>query len=388
MNRRGLTPSYFVVALILLAPPALACDATLEAQVAAEPADTDTRDALARSCARAGHPADALTHYDRLLAHDAGNVDWLVGKSQALLALQRPREALPLLEDARRRAPEYEDAWRLNATALDALDEFAAADILLAQAAAQFPQAAWPGERSAALAERRLVERGSRVFADLSYEELSGDRPAWKSASLGYTRPLADARRLFAGLHFEERFDTQDTQFLAAWSDRLDGNWAYSIAGDISPDAEVLPEWSLTAEAGRPLPQDWSLGLRLRHASHQTVDVDTLSASVEKYLGAYSVGYALNAAKTSDISSPSFGHLLHAARDYGDASRVAFVVGFGEEAETIAPGVVQVTDTKSVALTGIHWTSVAWAIRWDAGWYEQGDFYDRYRVRLGLEHRF
>jgi YaiO family outer membrane protein len=378
----------FVVVAMLLATPALACDPTLEAQVAVRPEDSDLRDALARSCARAGEHAEALAHYDRLLGVDPGNVDWLLGKSQALIALQRPREALPLLEDARRRAPDYEDIWRLNVTALDALDEFAAADALLAEAAAQFPAASWPRERRVAVAERRLAERGARLFADLSYEELSGDLPAWKSASLGYTHPLTGARRAFAGLHVEERFDTQDEQILAAWSDRLANDWSWGIAADYSPDAEILPEWSVTAEAGRPLPEAWSLGLRLRHASYATVEVDTLSTRVDKYLGAFSLGYALNVAKTSDISSPSFGHLVNVARDYGDASRVALVVGFGEEAETIAPGVVQVTDTRSVALSGIHWTSVAWAIRWDAGWYEQGDFYDRYRVRLGLERRF
>ena len=383
---KGCVP--FVIALILMAPPALACEPALEAQVAAKPEDSDARDALARSCARAGEHAEALAHYDRLLAQDPGNVDWLLGKSQALLALQRPREALPYLEDARRRAPAYEDAWRANANALDQLDEFAAADALLIDAAAQFPLAAWPRERRAALAERRLMERGSRVFVDLSYEELSGDRPAWKSASLGYTRPLGDSSRVFAGLHLEERFDTRDEQFLAAWSDRLDDDWSYGLSADFSPDAEILPEWSVTAEAGRALPQDWSLGMRLRHASYETVEVDTLAPSLEKYLDAFSIGYTLNIAKTSDISSPSFGHIVQLAHDYGDANNIALVAGFGEEAETVAPGVVLVTDTKSIALRGVHWTSAAWAIRWDTGWYEQGDFYDRYRVRIGLEHRF
>jgi YaiO family outer membrane protein len=373
---------------LLLTPPALACEPALEAQVAASPENTDTRDALARSCARAGQHAEALAQYDRLLAHDSGNVDWLLGKSQALLALKRPREALPLLEEARRRAPAYEDVWRANVNALVALDEFVAADALLADAAVQFPLADWPRHRRSTLAERRLVESGSRISADLSYEELSGDRPAWKGVSLGYTRPLAEARRVFAGVHLEERFDTQDEQVLAAWSDRLGEDWSYGLSADFSPDAEVLPEWSATAEAGRALPDAWSVGLRFRHASHQSVDVDTLAASVEKYLGAFSVGYSLNAAKVTDISSPSYGHLLQVGRDYGDANRIALVVGFGEEAETIAPGVVQVTDTKSVALRGIHWLSAAWAVSWDTGWYEQGDLYDRYRVRLGLEHRF
>jgi YaiO family outer membrane protein len=372
----------------MAAPAALACDPALDAKVAAQPQNTDIRDALARSCARAGEHAAALEQYDRLLAGDAANVDWQLGKAQALIALRRPREALPVLEDARRRAPGYEDVWRANVNALAALDEFAAADALLVEAAARFPDASWPGERRAALAERRLLERGDRLSADLSYEELSGDRAAWKGATVGYEHRLAGARRAFAGLHAEERFDTRDGQFLVGWSDRLDDYWSYGLSADVAPDGEVLPRWSVTAEAGRPLPDAWSLGLRLRHASHESVDVETLSVAAEKYLGAFSFGYSLNSSWTSDVSGPSYGHLLHAAREYGAGSRIALAIGYGEEAETVAPGVVQVTDTRSVSLRGLHWQSAAWAVRWDAGWYEQGELYDRFRVSLGLEHRF
>ncbi len=385
-NMKGRVP--FVITLILLAPAALACDGTLEAAVAARPDDTEARDALARSCARAGQHAEALAQYEQLLARDPTNVDWQLGKAQAFMAQNRPREALPILEDARRRAPDYEDVWRANANALEQLDELDAADALLTQAAVQFPQATWPRERQAALRERRLLERGTRFSADLSYEDLSGGRTSWKGASLGASHPLGGQRRAFAGLHLEERFDTRDEQVLLGFADRLNDDWSYGLSGDIAPDADVLPEWSFSAEAARALPDAWGIGLRLRHASYQSSDVDTLSASVDKYIDAYSMGYSLNAARTSGIDDPSFGHLVRIAREYGQASRAALVVGFGEEAETVAPGVVQVTDTKSVALSGLHWTSTAWGIAWEAGWYEQGDLYDRFRIRVGLEHRF
>jgi YaiO family outer membrane protein len=374
--------------LLLLAPAAWACDPALEAAVAAKPEDTDARDALARSCARAGRPADALAEYDRLLATDADNADWLLGKSQALIALDRAREALPLLDRARDRAPAYEDVWRANASALDRLDEFDAADALLVQAAARFPQATWPQERRAALAERRLLEQGTRLSADLSYEDLSGGRPPWKGASLGLDKRLGDKRHVFAGLHLEERFDIQDEQLLLGYADRLNAAWSYGLNADVAPDAQNLPEWSVSAEAGRALPDSWSLGLRLRHAHHETVDVDNFSTTAEKYFDWFSLGYSLNVAKVSDISDPHYGHILRAAHEYGDGSRAALVVGFGEEAETVAPGVVQVTETKSISLGGLHWTSAAWGFAWEAGWYEQGDLYDRVRVRVGFEHRF
>jgi YaiO family outer membrane protein len=368
--------------------PALACDPALETAVATKPDDTEARDALARSCARAGDQAAALAQYDRLLAQDAGNVDWLLGKSQALMALGRAREALPLLENARRRAPTYEDVWRANVNALDHLEEFAAEESLLAEATTQFPHADWPRKRQAALRERRLLEHGLRLSADLSYEELSGDRSAWKGASLGVHHSLGDHRHAFAGLHLEERFDTRDEQLLVGYAARLGDAWSYGLSGDVAPDAEVLPEWSLAAEAGRALPDAWGVGFRFRHASYQSSDVDTLSGSVDKYLDRYSVGYSLNAAKTSGIDDASFGHLVRVAREYGQASRAALLVGFGEEAETVAPGLVQVTDTRSIAVAGLHWTNTAWGIAWEAGWYEQGDLYDRIRIRIGLEHRF
>ena len=315
----------FVVAAMMLAPAAFACDPALEASVAANPQDTDARDALARSCARAGDHAEALAQYEALLARNATNPDWLLGKSQALMALRRPREALPLLEGARRDAPGYEDLWRANASALDQLDEFDAADALLTQAAARFPQSTWPRERQAALRERRLVERGIRLSADVSYEELSGNRSAWKGASLGVNGRLGEDRHAFAGLHLEERFGTRDEQLQLGYSARLGDAWSYGISGDFAPDAEVLPEWSVAADAGRALPDDWGIGFRLRHASYQSSDVDTVSALLDKYVNAWSVGYSLNAAKTSGIDDPSFGHLLRLAREYGDSSRAALV---------------------------------------------------------------
>ncbi|MGH8251942.1 MAG: YaiO family outer membrane beta-barrel protein [Steroidobacteraceae bacterium] len=388
MNRaagRGL--AWLAAALLSIPAAAAACDAALEAELAANPQQSDKRDALARSCARAGRPEAALAQYELLLATDDHNVDWLLGKSQALVALERPAEAVPLLERGRVIAPAYEDVWRLNGTALESTGSYTRADAFYSEAARAFPDSEWPLARRSALAERRLLERGTRLSIDASYEDLSGGRPAWRGATVGIDRRLDERRRILAGLHLEERFDTRDEQVALAWAERLDDVWSYAVSADVSPDAEVLPEWSLVAEAGRALPGGRSIGLRARHASFATVDVDSLAATIEQYTEWFRVAYTLNAAKPSDIDT-SLGHLLRVARDYGRDSHVSFAFGFGEEAETVAPGVVQVTDIRSVSLNGLHWRNAAWGISWEAGWYEQGDLYDRIRIRLGIEHRF
>lgn len=372
---------------VVFAPGAFACNEALRAQVAAAPANTDLRDELARSCARAGRPADALAEYETLLAVASDNPDWLLGKGQALTALGRPREALAPLEKARALSPRYEDVWRANIAALEAAGEADGAAALATEAGRAFPDAAWPREKASALARARLVERGTRLSLGMSYEDLSGGRSSWQAVTFGLDHPLDERRRILAGVNIEERFDTQDEQFSIGLVDRMGGGWTWGVSADVAADAEILPEWNLVAEAGRTLPGNRGISLRARHASYAAVDVSSLAATIEQYFRAFRVAYALTASKPDGISA-RLGHTLRLARDYGDGSQATLALGYGEEAETVAPGVVQVTRNKSVSVHGVHWVVPAWGFAWEAGWHEQGDLYDRTRLRIGLEHRF
>ena len=385
-------PIYIQILAVLLcaslnSAPAHACDTAGQDAVTHNPGDTDARYELARSCAQAGRHDEALAHYDILLARDANNSDWLLGKAQSLVALQRPAEALPLLEHGRNVAPLYEDIWRTNATALVMLEDYERGDALLAEAERAFPQSTWPAEKHAMLAELRLLRRGTRISLAASYEDLSDGRDPWHAVTLGMDKPLDDRRRIIGGLHVEERFQTSDTQLSFGFVDRVSHDWSYSVSGDLSPDAEVLPEWSLIAEAGRTLPGDRSLGFRARHSSYTTVDVDSLAATVEQYAEQFRIAYTLTGAQPSGLGT-SFSHSIRIAHDYGQSSHVTLGFGFGEEVETVAPGVVLVTQNENIGLNGVHWRNAEWGFSWEAGWYRQGDLYDRVRISFGLEHRF
>jgi len=354
---KGVRPLFVVAALFGAVQPAQACDQMQQLILAGNPDNTDARDALARACAKAGKYEESLAHYDRLLAVDADNPDWLLGKAQALIALDRPAEALPLLARARAVSPAYADVERAEANA------------------------------RAVVEDERRRERGTRLWAIGAYEDLSGGRPSWQSLNVGVDKKLSAHRHVIGAVHVEERFDARDEQFSIGWADLAGGGWSYGLSLDVAPDGEILPEWNFVAEAGRALPMDMSLSLRARHASYQTVDVDSLAAGVEKYLPQIRIAYTLNAARPSDLDW-SLGHTLRFAHDYGDENHVTLALGYGEEAETIAPGVVQVTDVRSVSVNGLHWRDQTWGFTWEAGWYEQGDLYDRVRVSLGLQYRF
>lgn len=359
----------------------------LAARVAAHPEDTDARYVLARAYQRAGEPGAADREYQQLLARDPDNADWLLGRSQALIALGRPAEAVPLLDRARIRAPAYEDVWRVELTALEVTGEIARAKDLLDRATRQFPDSEWPAARLRALRERELLRTGTHASLSSSYEHLSDDKGEWRSLALDFDHPLRTQLHLLLGLHVEERFAERDEQLVAGLVQRFGDGWVTAFAGDVAPDATVLPQSALQLEIGRPVARNVGLSLRARHAHYETVDVDLLAATAEAGLRSYRVAYSLAATRPTDLDT-SLGHSLRLSRDYGIASHANLGLAYGEEAETVAPGQVLVTRNTTIALFGIHWRSAAWGAAWEIAYHEQGDLYHRMRFRLGLEHRF
>jgi YaiO family outer membrane protein len=349
--------------------------------------DTDARHALAFEHLRAGDFAKAEREFSALLEIDADNVDWLLGRGQALTATGRAAEAVPLLERARERAPDYEDVWRAELNAREASDDVVGAEALLEQAGRQFPGSQWPALRQQALRERELLQRGTRVSLTSSYEHLSDDKGDWRSLALALDHPLGAQLHGLLELRAEERFEERDEQLAAGIVRRFGSGWAAAINASVAPDASVLPQGALEIEIGRPVSAHASVALRARHSSYETMDVNMLAASVEIASGNYRAGYSLVASRPTDLDT-SLAHSLRLSRDYGEASHANLSLAYGDEAETVAPGQVLVTHNKSVALHGLHWRSAAWGLGWEISYHEQGDLYHRLRFGVGLEHRF
>jgi YaiO family outer membrane protein len=359
----------------------------LEQAVHASPQDSDARFALARAYAGDGRFADAGREYDVLLAKNADDVDWLLGKSQALIAMRRSGEALPLLAKARRLAPDYEDVWRAEAMALEVAGDERGALALLDSAAQRFPAAEWPIERRARLVEARLLARGTRLSAGAAYEHLSGDNDPWRSASAAVMVPIGGNTRLVTAVALERRYGRQDEQISAGIAHRLPARWSLDAGVAATPGAELLARHEVHLELARPIGRSTSAALRYRRSHFATVDIDALAASGEYAFGSHRLAYTLTGTRPAGIDV-TFGHALRFARDYGTGSSVTALLARGDEAETVSPGRVLVTRVTTLAVYGIHWRSAAWGYSWSASWTEQGDLYDRLGVRLGVERRF
>ena len=280
----------------------------------------------------------------RCSTRDAVNPDWLLGKSQALMALGRPREALPLLERARRDAPAYEDPGAQ--TSAPSTSSMNSTPPTRCSRRPPYGSRNPPGRasgrwrcangacRSAAPGFQPMsATRNSPATAPRGREPRSASTIVW--ASTGTASPACTSRSASTPA-------TNSCSSAIPHGSATPGRMAFPVTS--RPTRRSCPSGASPPTRAAPCRTPGESAFACDTRATQSADVDTISALLDKYVDAWSIGYSLNAAKTTGIDDPSFGHLLRVAREYGDSSRAALVVGFGEEAETVAPGVVQVTD--------------------------------------------
>lgn len=118
----------------------------LEQYLAQQPDDAQTRYLLARVYVWDNQFEPAVREYSRLLVPEPENAEYLYGKAQALMWLDKNREALPLLEQAWRLANDNVDIWKSYILLLHQskeANERLRAQELVQQAREKFPMVEW-----------------------------------------------------------------------------------------------------------------------------------------------------------------------------------------------------------------------------------------------------
>lgn len=223
----------------------------------------------------------------------------------------------------------------------------------------------------------------------LTHEELTDDKPDWDSAYLEGAHDFAPRRTLYGVVRETERFDLRDTELAAAYYHPFGTTWTAQIEASASPDHNVLPEASVLGQLTWGFGEGWLLNGGARFSEYTDTSTRLLMAGIERYFGSYRVAYTVTNGKPEGASSaPS--HRVALDHYYNnERSRIGFSVAWGSEVENVGPPTgVLVTEIRAIAVVGRHWVTPKWALAWEVGTHEQGDFYRRTGGRLGLRYSF
>ncbi|XQR91289.1 YaiO family outer membrane beta-barrel protein [Stutzerimonas urumqiensis] len=342
-----------------------AARATLERHLAERPEDAEARFLLARVLAWQGRPLDALPLYDRLLAGDPDNADYLLGQGQALLWADRPQAAMVPLERAATLAPDY----------------------ILVQQVMQQARAAL--STPVTIAEQPVQPQAQRRHElELSYrtDDLDSGFDDWQTQRLDYVSTRAEGLGWYGALLREQRFGDWDPGLELGAVIALDENWTLQPEVGYQHDPFFLPKWHADLRLQRRLPAGFLGAVSVRRTEYETSRVDRLALSVERYWNDWRAGYTVNITDVSNAGTP-IGHDLSLDYYYDGLSYLGLRGTFGEE-EAVEGQRLLTSDVRAISLQGRHWFDTRWALTWEFGRHDQGDLYTRDWVQLGLRHAF
>jgi YaiO family outer membrane protein len=357
--------------------------ALLERHVAATPQDAEARYLLARVYAWSGEPARALPIYRDLLAAEPDNGDYLLGYGQALLWSGDADAAIGVLERAQRIAPAYAEVADALAKARATAAESTATAAMPAAPTSPAAEAAVPTQSAAPMRAPATRERRSLALS-ARRDRLDRDLDDWTALRLDALAIPAEGTGVYGALVSERRFGLHDTGLEAGAVVRMGGGWTFQPEVGLVGGAEFLPRHYVDLRLQRDFGGGWVGGVSLRHSDFRDVDVQRLALGLERYAGAWRLGYTLNVARLA--GSHTAGHDVRVVRGYGERSEVGLQLGTGREAALLGTAVVA-SDVRAATLFGRH-AFGDWALLWNVGRVRQGDFYTREGLGLGLERRF
>lgn len=223
--------------------------------------------------------------------------------------------------------------------------------------------------------------------AGATHEKLSQGGADWQNIYLEGEHQLGERRVVYAALRHSERFDEQDTDWLAGLYLPLSPRWTLNGEVGNSPTHRVLPEYTAALNLHRQLDDGWGIGFGGRFTAYRNAETNTANLSLERYFGAYRAAYTFTTTHLAGASNAP-GHRLQLNRYYGQRNTIGITISRGEEVENVPPGGLVETEVKALAVTGRHWLDRDWAISYELLRHEQGDLYRRQGLRLGLRRAF
>jgi YaiO family outer membrane protein len=226
------------------------------------------------------------------------------------------------------------------------------------------------------------------IDASITSDHLSNGSPDWAAESI--TAATRTGRKaLYAAVGRSERFGVSDPQYVFGGYFTPSAQTIANLEFATSPTHRNLPVVEFTASLDHRLARGWGYQLGLRQRTFTAANVSGPSFGVDRYWGANHAAYTLTGTRVSTVPGIVLGHALSLTHYYGSDELSSFgaFAATGREAENIA-GAVIVSTVTSGGLNGVHWFERArTALTWSAALTQQGRFYTRSEIRIGVRRR-
>ena len=353
------------------------------ADIEASALPTENRFYIAREAARSGDYALAKQEYEKLMLAHPDDVDYLFGYAQVLFWTEDYHNAILVLEQARRLAPDYEDIWKLEYRARLALDDRSDAGSLhefKRQAAGSFPNAAW------LKAQPKYDPHRYHWSVNVDRDFLDNGAPDWQQLSVYLGRSFSKSTVISATAVSSRRFGQTDTQIGTEASIGFLSDWFATLGVAISSSPSFLPARDSILGLSRKFGRGWITGARWRKRDYTSATVEAFGVTAERYFGQFRVAYFLDQASLD--GEKALAHKL-AGSYYGNSGfHFNAIAAAGEEVEALVPGEVRRSDFWSIAITGRHPISDRLAFHWRVGTHQQGDLYRRNSLGVSISGDF
>jgi YaiO family outer membrane protein len=237
-----------------------------------------------------------------------------------------------------------------------------------------------------ALAQTAEATRANTVELSSDTQRLSNNSADWQETTLRLNRSLGRRRLVEFSLVQSNRFGLHDDQLQALYAHPLTDKLGVTVDASFSPTYRFLPQRSLGLTLQYEFAPAWLAHVGARNTQYTEAAVAQGLFMVEHYFGAFSAAAAWRPVRAFGTSASS--QELRGSYYYGEKNVVGLILSSGQEASQINSTQIALADVRSAALTGRHWISDDWALTYVLNSTQQGDFYTRNGLRIGVQHIF
>lgn len=347
--------------------------------------DNQARYLLAKVQARQGNYAASREHYESLLLSEPANTDYMYGLAQVFFWQQQNEPALEHIQKARSLNPADSDIRRQEIQILVAINtphSLEAAHSRSLEASQLFPGQTWP---VIALANQSIPVRDIEVETGITADSLTNNRADWRGLYVFGVDKYSDYEN-YAMIEVTDRFDLSDNQLTLGRSQNFNHASA-NIELTYSSTGHVLAEWSVSGSCHFNLVNNTDALVGLKHSQYHLTENDSLILGLELNQSPYRLRYQLVPGHVSGAGSAT-SHLVGLDYYFGNENYFGCSMSDGTELEYdgITPPVL--SDVSGARCYGRYWYKPKWAISYSIGYFEQGDFYNRNGILVGLRYNY